>query len=71
MDEGGEWWQEESKMGEGAKQRLSHLDLPEGKVKLPLQVLQGAGAAGRPGRAEASWLQRLAGQLPAAVISCR
>ena len=40
-------------------------------MKLPLQVLQGAGAAGRPGRAEASWLQRLAGQLPAAVISCR
>ena len=36
-----------------------------------LQVLQGPGVPGRPGRPEAGWLQRLAGQLLPAVISCR
>ena len=36
-----------------------------------LQVLQGPGVPGRPGRPEAGWLQRLAAQLLAAVISCR
>ena len=37
----------------------------------PAPGAQGPGAPGRPGRPEAGWLQRLAGQLPAAVISCR